>query len=96
MDVTDADLLALAGDDSSDEESTPAPMTAANIVLPMPPASKSLIHPKDTSATMSNSTPSTSGKLVGGKRVKKTQKDDSEEEGEAYVIVGGVEYLIQC
>lgn len=86
MDVTDADLLALAGDDSSDEGTTPAPTATTKAVSPILPASRSLSHTKDTSVTITNSTPSTSGKPAGGKLTKKTLKDDSEEEGEAYVV----------
>lgn len=89
MDVTDADLLALAGDDSSDEETAPAPTITSKAVSPLPPASKLSSHAKDTPATMRNSTPSTSGKVPGGKRAKKIHKADSEEEGEAYVSVRG-------
>lgn len=95
MDVTDADLLALAGDDSSDEGTTPAPTTATNAVSRIPPASRSLSYTKDTSANVNNSTPSTSGKLAAGKRAKKTRKDGSQEAGEAYVLAGGFEYLNQ-
>lgn len=88
MDVTDADLLALAGDDSSDEGTTPAPNTTIKAVSPVPPISRSVSYTKDTSASINNSTPTISNKLAGGKRAKKTRKDDSEEEGEAYVVAG--------
>lgn len=95
MDVTDADLLALAGDDSSDEGTTPAFNATTKAISPVPPISRSVSHTKDTSPTINNSTLSTSNKLAGGKRAKKTRKDDSEEEGEAYVVAGCFEYLTQ-
>ncbi|KAL2048840.1 hypothetical protein ABVK25_010898 [Lepraria finkii] len=83
MDVDDAELLALAGGDSSDDE-TPAPTAAAKSASPLPPASSSQHHAKGASPGMSNSTPNASAKPVGGsKRGKKICKDDSEEEGEA-------------
>lgn len=83
MDVNDAELLALAGDDSSDEGDTPAPATAKS-VSPLLSTSTSQIHAKDASASISSSTPNASGKLPGARKaVKKTRKDDSEEEGEA-------------
>lgn len=90
MDVTDADLLALAGEDSSDEEITPAPAAIAKAISPVPPAKS---HSKDASANTNTSTRNASGKLAGGKRVKKTQKNDPEEEGEAYVVNEGLKCL---
>lgn len=92
MDVTDADLLALAGEDSSDEETTPAPAAIAKAVSPVPPV-KSLNHNKDASANTNTSSRNASGKLAGGKRVKKTQKNEPEEEGEAYVANEGLKCL---
>ena len=86
MDVDDAELLALAGGDSSDDE-TPAPTAAAKSTSPLPPASSSQHHAKGASPGMSNSTPNASAKPVGGsKRGKKICRDDSEEEGEAQVM----------
>ena len=83
MDVDDAELLALAGGDSSDEE-TPAPTPAAKAASPLPPTSSSQSLAKGASPGMSNSTPNASAKAIGGsKRVKKARKNDSEEEGEA-------------
>jgi hypothetical protein len=83
MDVEDAEILALAGGDSSDEES-PATAATAKAPSPLPPTSISQHHATGASPGMSNSTPNASSKVTGGsKRVKKARKDDSEEEGEA-------------
>ena len=83
MDVNDAELLALAGDDSSDEGSTPVPSTALKAASPLPPASSSQIHTTDVPGVR-NSTPKASAKPTGSQRTKKTtRKADSEEEGEA-------------
>lgn len=84
MDVNDAELLALAGDDSSDGGNTPAPSTTAKAASPLPPTGNSHINTKDSSAGLRNSTPNTSAKPGAGDRTKtKVLKADSEEEGEA-------------
>ena len=84
MDVNDAELLALAGDDSSDEGNTPAPSTITKAASPLPPTSTSQNNVRDASAGRNNSTPIPSAKPAGGKHTKKTiRKADSEEEGEA-------------
>ena len=83
MDVNDAELLALAGDDSSDEGNTPAPSTAIKAASPLPPPSNLQNHITDV-PSVRNSTPKASAKLAGANRTKKTtRKTDSEEEGEA-------------
>ncbi|KAL2045146.1 hypothetical protein N7G274_002227 [Stereocaulon virgatum] len=83
MDVEDAEILALAGGDSSDEES-PATAATAKAASPLPPTSSSQQYAIGASPGMSNSTPNASAKVTGGsKRVKKAHKDDSDEEGEA-------------
>lgn len=81
MEVDDAELLALAGgDDSSDEEITQAPTTLAKAVSPMPVGSSTQTNAKSPSGV----TPNTTAKRgPGTKGMKKTRKDDSEEEGEA-------------
>ncbi|KAK4693149.1 RNA polymerase-associated protein RTF1, partial [Lecanoromycetidae sp. Uapishka_2] len=77
MDVEDAELLALAGGDSSDEEDTKP--TISKAVSPLPS-----IEVSQPAATGSNSTPRVSTKRGGNnKAMKKTRKDDSEEDGEA-------------
>ena len=84
MDVNDAELLALAGDDSSDEGITPAPSATTKAASPLPPTSGSYTHARDVSAGVSNSTPNAAVKPVSVKRPKKVaRKADSEEEGEA-------------
>ena len=84
MDVEDAELLALAGDDSSDEDSLPAATSTAKAPSPLPPTSTSQHYAKSPSVGVSNSTPNASAKAAGGtKRAKRARKDDSEEEGEA-------------
>lgn len=84
MDVNDAELLALAGDDSSDEGNTPVPSTTAKAASPLPPASGFHNHVNDAPSGTNNSTPHASAKPPGSKRTKKTlRKADSEEEGEA-------------
>ncbi len=86
MDVNDAELLALAGDDSSDEGNTPVPSSTAKVASPLPPASSSHNLTRDPSAGIRSSTPNTSSKSAAGKRTKKMpRKADSEEEGEAQV-----------
>ena len=72
MAVDDAELLALAGGDSSDEE-TPSITKAAS---PLPSIEISRADSERFAA--SNSKPSARGRTV-----KKTRKDDSEEDGEA-------------
>lgn len=81
MDI-DADLLALAGDDSSDEGNTPVPNSTAKAPSPLPPARNSSTNAKDSPATLKNSTSNASTKVLSAKRTKK-RKEDSEEEGEA-------------
>jgi len=77
MDVEDAELLALAGGDSSDEEDTKPTITKA--VSPLPS-----IEISQPTFSGSNSTPRPSTKRGGStKTMKKTRKDDSEEDGEA-------------
>ncbi len=77
MDVEDAELLALAGGDSSDEEDTKPTITKALSPLPS-------IEISQPNVSGSNSTPRSSTKHGGtSKAMKKTRKADSEEEGEA-------------
>ena len=84
MDVNDAELLALAGDTSSDEGHTPAPPATTKKASPLPPTDTSHAMIRDSSVGMSNSTPNPSAKAEGVKRTKKPmRKADSEEEGEA-------------
>ena len=84
MDVDDAELLALAGGDSSDEEKPPAQVPTAKAASPLPPTGSSQHYTKSPSVGLSNSTPNASAKAAGGsKHLRKTRKDDSEEEGEA-------------
>ena len=82
MDVNDAELLALAGDDSSDEGNTPAPSAPAKTAWPLPPTIIPPITVKETSTGMGNSNPNIAAKATKAKYVKK-RKADSEDEGEA-------------
>lgn len=76
MDVEDAELLALAGGDSSDEEDTKP--IIKNAVSPLPS-----IEISQPAASGSNSNPKASTKRGGNKITRKTRKEDSEEDGEA-------------
>ena len=82
MDVNDAELLALAGDDSSDEGNTLAPSATGNTASPLPPTNKPQSSAKDSSAGLKRSSLNTSTKTAGG-RTQMTSTADSEEEGEA-------------
>ncbi|KAL6721366.1 RNA polymerase-associated protein rtf1 [Lecanora helva] len=83
-DVNDAELLALAGDDSSDEGNTPMPSTTDKTASPLPPTSTVQNHTKDASVSARNSTPTASVRASSEKRVKKPmRRAESEEEGEA-------------
>ena len=84
MDVNDAELLALAGDNSSDEATTPAPVSTTKPRSPTPAANSNPIRQRDASAGVGNSTLKPSIMNAGSKRSKNSHKDDTEE-GEAYV-----------
>lgn len=77
MDVEDAELLALAGGDSSDEEDTKPTITKAASPLPS-------IEISQPDVTESTSTPRAINRRGGStKAMKKTRKYESEEDGEA-------------
>ena len=76
MAVDDAELLALAGGDSSDEETPQQSTSVANAVSPLPSIEISRADSERFAA--SNSRPA-----VRRKAAKKIRKDDSEEDGEA-------------
>lgn len=67
----DAELLALAGDASSDEEDAPMNISGASSMSP------------DARHGDGSAKP---GKKSGGRRGRKSDENDSEEEGEAYVF----------
>ena len=76
MAVDDAELLALAGGDSSDEETPQQSSSVAKAVSPLPSIEISRADSERFAAG--------SGKpAVRGKTLKKRAKDDSEEDGEA-------------
>lgn len=80
MEVDDAELLALAGgDDSSDEETTQAPSTAAKAISPLPTIALSPPKTEDQSGM----TPKVSAKHAGASKAVKNRKAESEDEGEA-------------
>ncbi len=80
----DAELLALAGDDSSDEETSKPTTVTAEIASPSSSARPSTTNVNDTSATKSNMAPKGTAKVNGNAtKPDKGRKDDSEEEGEA-------------
>lgn len=76
MAVDDAELLALAGGDSSDEETPQQSTSFAKAVSPLP--SIEISRADSEKFVASSSKPS-----VGRRTVKKTRNDDSEEDGEA-------------
>lgn len=77
MAVDDAELLALAGGDSSDEETPQQSASAAKAVSPLPSIEISRADSERFAAG------SNKPALWGEKAVQKTRKDDSEEDGEA-------------
>lgn len=82
----DAELLALAGGDSSDDEDTKPTTTAAKPVSPLSSTGASAAIPNDASTRKVSAAPKTSSKSHGVARVTKKSKsnqNDSEEEGEA-------------
>ena len=80
----DAELLALAGDDSSGEESSKPTNIAARAISPVPSAEPSTSKLNDTSAGKPNMAPKGTSKVNSNvNKPKKGYKDDSEEEGEA-------------
>ena len=76
MAVDDAELLALAGGDSSDEETPQQSTSVANAISPLPSIEISRADSERFAAGISKP-------VARGKAVKKTRKDDSEEDGEA-------------
>ena len=82
----DAELLALAGGDSSDDESTKPTTITTKPVSPPSSASASAAYPIDALTSKVNATPKTSSKSHSVARATKKSKpnqNDSEEEGEA-------------
>lgn len=80
----DAELLALAGDDSSDEETSKPTNTTTKAASPISTAGPSTAKPSDTSANKSNMATKGTAKVNGNAtKAKKGRKDESEEEGEA-------------
>lgn len=91
----DAELLALAGGDSSDDESTKLPTTTTKNESPASSARSPIGN--FNGSTMSKlggvaqkKSAVTKARLDAKKTTKKGRPDDSEEEGEAYVL----QYLI--
>ena len=76
MAVDDAELLALAGGDSSDEDTPQQSASVAKALSPLPSIEVSRADAEKFTA--GSSKPS-----VRGQAVKKRGKDDSEEDGEA-------------
>ena len=83
MAVDDAELLALAGGDSSDDEDTPQQTTInRNANSPLP--SIEISQPSNSRPAASKPRPSPPSKMRGSSnQAKNTGKHDSEEEGEA-------------
>ncbi len=80
----DAELLALAGDDSSGEETSKPITITAKATSPPPVAGPSLAKLGDTSTGNSSMAAKGTAKVNGNApKAKKGRKDDSEEEGEA-------------
>ena len=81
----DAELLALAGGDSSDEESPMPATTTTKAESPQSSAGSPIGNVNGTSATKGIAPQRKSSKPKAGakKSTKKTQRDESEEEGEA-------------
>lgn len=80
----DAELLALAGGDSSDEEVTKPTTSAAKPVSPHSPSNTSLANVNEPSTSKVNSTPKIpSQSRAGSKTAKRSKMNESEEEGEA-------------
>lgn len=80
----DAELLALAGGDSSDEETTKPTNTIVKVTSPPSSAGSSLGKSNHASTNKSNMASKGSTKANGNApKAKKIRKDDSEEEGEA-------------
>ena len=79
MEVDDAELLALAGGDSSDEENPQQASSIAKAVSPLPSIEISRADAEKPMTSMNKA-----GRIAGGRKAaKKTRQDDSEEEGEA-------------
>ena len=80
----DAELLALAGDDSSGEETSKPTETIAKATASPNAAGSSAVKHNDTSATKHSMASKGAAKVNGNStKAKKGHKDDSEEEGEA-------------
>lgn len=80
----DAELLALAGDDSSGEETSKPTNTTKEATPPHSAAGPSTVKLSDTPANKSNMTAKGTTKVNGNAtKAKKGRKDESEEEGEA-------------
>ena len=81
----DAELLALAGGDSSDEEDTKPTIDTTKEGSISPPTESPIHNTTKASTTKVVVTPKKTNKMKAGarKRTKKGKRDDSEEEGEA-------------
>ena len=80
----DAELLALAGDDSSSEETSKTTNTTARATSPPSSAGPLTSKPNDILVSKSNTASKGTAKVNGNvNKPKKGYKDDSEEEGEA-------------
>jgi len=80
----DAELLALAGDDSSGEETSKPTNTTTEATPPPSAAGPSTAKLSDTPANKSNMAAKGITKVNGNAtKAKKGRKDESEEEGEA-------------
>lgn len=82
MAVDDAELLALAGEDSSDDEAPQPSGTQVTTASPLPSIEISRAD-SDKFAAKYGKSASKSVRGSSGNTKKKTQKDESEEEGEA-------------
>lgn len=83
MAVDDAELLALAGGDSSDEETPQQSTSMATAASPLPSIEISQADAKKFSASKAKPSPVPKARVGSHKAVKKARRDDSEEEGEA-------------
>lgn len=81
----DAELLALAGGDSSEDEGLNTNVTAAKIVSPSSAAATVNVNSEDQSTYKSSTSikPSQRSNGVAGKGTRKSKVNESEEEGEA-------------
>lgn len=84
----DAELLALAGDDSESENEDQKPVIASKSPSPVPSPAAAATKPRPVPRTQKSVVSKKAGKAT--RTVKQRPRDDSDEDGQAYVTCYGI------